>query len=708
MDRSLGALLAPKSIAVVGASDDFGRIGGMLIKYLLKFGYRGKIYPVNPKYEEIAGIQCYPNVRNLPEKADTALIAVAAKLVPESLRECAERGIKTAIVYSAGFAETGGEGRRKQEELREIIRQGEMKVCGPNCIGIVNFTEDIAMSFSGFLEADRLVSGNVGFVSESGALGGSIVNRAQDRNIGFSYFISTGNEADLDLTDFMAFLVDDANTQVIMAYVEGIRDIAKFARVAKRALELGKPIVLLKVGETEGGKRVAATHTGSLTGSDAVYSAAFEQYGVIRVEDYDDLIETAMLFSKSKLPKGNRMGILTGTGGGAIILADKIVKHGLSLPPLSQFTQEQLSQKVESFATVGNPMDLTGQLYSQPETFKNVIQLFAQDENIDIVTVAISMVPGERAKARATYIIDAAKAVDKPFVSWWAAGELSEPAFKLLDESEVTLFKSPERCIKAVKSAVTYSQMREKLLVRDKGALPVSIDCRKAETLFGISGQILTEHETKLLLASYGIPVTREEVATSAAQAADIAGKIGYPVALKVNSRQITHKSEAGGIRLNLASKSAVIKAYSEILANYQKYAPKAKIEGVLVQEMAKGGTEVIIGISRDPDFGLVLMFGLGGILVEILKDVSMRLLPITRRDAEEMVRGIKGYQVLAGARGKPRADIEAIIDLLLKVSNLASDWGDSISELDLNPVVVFEDGQGAKVLDALCVKRSN
>jgi len=708
MDGSLSALLAPKSIAVVGASDDFGRIGGMLIKYLLKFGYRGKIYPVNPKYEEIAGIQCYPNVRNLPEKADTALIAVAAKLVPESLRECAEGGIKTAIVYSAGFAETGGEGRRKQEELREIIRQGEMKVCGPNCIGIVNFTEDIAMSFSGFLEADRLVSGNVGFVSESGALGGSIVNRAQDRNIGFSYFISTGNEADLDLTDFMAFLVEDANTQVIMAYVEGIRDIAKFARVAKRALELGKPIVLLKVGETEGGKRVAATHTGSLTGSDAVYSAAFEQYGVIRVEDYDDLIETAMLFSKSKLPKGNRMGILTGTGGGAIILADKIAKHGLSLPPLSQFTQEQLSQKVESFATVGNPMDLTGQLYSQPETFKNVIQLFAQDENIDIVTVAISMVPGERAKARATYIIDAAKAVDKPFVSWWAAGELSEPAFKLLDESKVTLFKSPERCIKAVKSVVTYSQMREKLLVRDKEALPVSIDCRKAETLFGTSEQTLTEHETKLLLASYGIPVTREEVATSAAQAADIAGKIGYPLALKVNSRQITHKSEAGGIRLNLASKSAVIKAYSEILANCQKYAPKAKIEGVLVQEMAKEGTEVIIGISRDPDFGLVLMFGLGGIFVEILRDVSMRLVPITHRDAEGMVREIKGYQVLTGARGKPRADIEAIINMLLKVSNLASDWNESISELDLNPVVVFEDGQGAKVLDALCVKRSN
>jgi len=708
MDRSLSALLAPKSIAVVGASDDFGRIGGMLIKYLLKFGYRGEIYPVNPKYEEIAGIQCYPNVRNLPETADTALIAVAAKLVPESLRECAERGIKTAIVYSAGFAETGEEGRRKQEELREVIRQGEMKVCGPNCIGIVNFTEDIAMSFSGFLEADRLVSGNVGFVSESGALGGSIVNRAQDRNIGFSYFISTGNEADLDLTDFMAFLVDDANTQVIMAYVEGIRDSEKFTRVVKRALEMGKPIVLLKVGETEGGKRVAATHTGSLTGSDAVYAAAFEQYGVIRVEDYDDLIETAMLFSKSKLPKGNRVGILTGTGGGAIILADKIAQHGLGLPALSQFTQEQLSQKVESFATVGNPMDLTGQLYSQPETFKNVIQLFAQDENIDIVTVAISMVPGERAKARATYIIDAAKAVDKPFVSWWAAGKLSEPAFKLLDESEVTLFKSPERCIKAVKSAVTYSQMREKLLVRDKEALPVSIDCRKAETLFGISEQTMTEHETKLLLASYGIPVTKEEVATSAAQAAHIAEKIGYPLALKVNSRQITHKSEAGGIRLNLTSKSAVIKAYSEILSDCQKYAPKVRIEGVLVQEMAKEGIEVIIGISRDPDFGLVLMFGLGGIFVEILRDVSMRLVPITRRDAEEMVREIKGHQILAGARGKPRADIEVIISLLLKVSNLALDWNGSISELDLNPVVVFEDGQGAKVLDALCIKRGN
>jgi len=683
MNEILNALLAPKSIAVVGASNDFSRIGGMLLKYLLKFGYRGEIYPVNPKYEDIAGIKCYSSVGNLPERIDTALIALTAKLVPDSLRECAQRGIKTAIIYSAGFAETGEEGKHKQEELRQIIRQGEMKVCGPNCIGIVNFAENTAMSFSGLLEADRLIPGNIGFVSESGALGGSIVNRAQSRNIGFSYFISTGNEVDLDLTDFMAFLVDDPNTQVIMAYVEGIRDTRKFAKVAKRALELGKPIVVLKVGETEGGKRVAATHTGSLAGSDAVYSAVFKQYGVIRVEEYDDLIETAMLFSKSKLPKGNRMGILTGTGGGAIILADKIVKNGISLPALSQFTQEQLSQKVEAFATVGNPMDLTGQLYSQPEMFKGVIQLFSQDENIDVVAVAISMVPGERARARATYIIDAAKTVDKPFVSWWAAGNLSESAFGLLDESKVSLFKSPERCIKAVKSAVTYSQARERFLLKDKETPPPPIDSDKAKTIFSTSEQTMTEHEAKQLLALYGIPITREEVATSATQAAQIAD------------------------RLNLTSKSAITKAYSEILASCQNYAPKAKIEGVLVQEMAKEGVEVIIGVSRDPQFGLVLMFGLGGILVEILKDVSMRLLPITRRDAEEMVREIKGYQVLAGVRGKPKTDITAIIDLLSKVSNLASDWDGAISELDLNPVVVFEDGQGAKVLDALCVKRN-
>jgi len=704
---SLRDLLAPKSIAIVGASDDFNRIGGMLLKYLLKFGYQGKIYPVNPKYEEIAGIKCYPSVSNLPEAADTALIALSAKLVPSSLKECVERGVKTATIYSAGFAETGDEGKRKQAELREIIKQGGMKVCGPNCIGIINFAENTAMSFSGFLETDRLVPGNVGFVSESGALGGCIVNRAQDRNIGFSYFISTGNEVDLDATDFMSFLVDDPATKVIAAYIEGIRDADKFARVARRALELGKPIIVLKVGETEGGKGVAASHTGSLTGSDAVYSAAFKQYGVIRVEEYDDLIETAMLFSKSKLPKGKGVGILTGTGGGAIILADKIAKQGLELPKLSQFTQEQLSQKIEAFATLGNPMDLTGHLYSQPEAFKNVIQLFTQDENIDIAAIVISMVPGERAKARASYIIDAANTVDKPFVTWWAAGELSAPGTKLLDESKVALFLSPERCMKAVVSAVTYSQIRENFLAKDVEEPPLSIDFDKAKTLLRAPGQNITEHEAKLLLASYGIPITREDVANSAAQAAEIAGKIGYPVALKVSSRQIIHKTDAGGIKLNLNSESAVIEAFAEILASCQKYAPEAKIEGMLVQEMVREGTEVLIGVSRDPDFGLVLMFGLGGILVEILKDVSMRLLPITRRDAEEMVREIKGYQVLTGARGKPGVDIEAIIDLLLKVSRLAMDWRESISELDLNPVVVFENGRGVKVLDALCVKRS-
>ncbi|MBI2861029.1 MAG: acetate--CoA ligase family protein [Chloroflexi bacterium] len=706
MNEGLRPLLAPESVAIIGASTDFSRIGGMLVKYLLKFGYKGRVYPVNPKYEEIASLRCYPSVAALPEKADTALVAVPEKFILDTITDCARAGVKSAIVYSAGFAETGEEGKAKQEKLSRIIKEAGMKVCGPNCIGIINFRQNAAMSFSGFMEADRLVPGNIGFVSQSGALGGTILSRAQDRNIGFSHFVSTGNEAELDLVDFMDFMVDDPETTVIMAYVEGIRDPAKFAALSRRALEKGKPIVVLKVGETESGKRVAASHTGSLTGSDSAYSAAFRQHGVVRVEDYDDLIETAMLFSKSKLPRGNRIGILTSSGGGAIILADKFTKHGMALPDLTDSTKQQLSQKIVSFATIGNPMDLTGQLYSEPEIFKRVIELFARDENIDIVMTVISMVPKERARARATWIIEAAQAIDKPFVTWWAAGSLSEPGMALLDESQVPLFKSPERCVKALKSMVEYLGFRDRLLTSGQAAsAPETAERDRARGILQAS-PVLTEHQAKQLLACYGIPITQEEVAKSAEQAAEIAARIGRPVALKVSSPQIAHKTEAGGIRLNISGKAAVPGAYNDIMTASRRYAPQADIEGVLVQEMAGEGTEVIVGVARDATFGPMIMFGLGGIMVEVLKDVSLRPLPITRRDAVEMLAEIKGSPILKGVRGRPPADTETIIDILLKISSLVADLGDDIAEIDLNPIIVFEQGKGARVVDALVIKK--
>jgi acetyltransferase len=706
--QRLDALLKPKSVAIVGVSGDPSRIGGQLLKYLLKFGYKGTIYPINPNYKEVEGIKCYSTVADLPGSVDVAMIAAPEKAVIGSLRECGDSGVKSAIVYSAGFAETGPEGREKQTRMTEIARTSGMRICGPNCVGVINFFNSIALSFSGFLEIEKLRSGKVGFVSQSGALGGSILSRAQDRGMGFSYFISTGNESDLETSDFIEYFVEDPQTAVIMALVEGLRNPEKFVSVAESALERGKPLIILKVGETEVGKQAAATHTGSLAGSVRSYKAVFQMKGVVQVEDYDDLIETALLFSKAKIPKGNKTGIITGAGGGGIIIADKVMKAGLSLPSLSQKTKEDLAEKMVSFASITNPLDLTGQLYNDPEMFKKCIGLFAGDENIDIVVVVVTMVPGERAKKRATYIVEASRSVEKTFVSWWAAGDQCEPGFKILDESQVTLFKSPERCVRALNALVRYGQFKSRWTARRaKGetGFSIPVDRLKVKECLAIEEKNLSEYHSKKVLSHYGIPIIEERIGKSAEEAVSAAKEIGFPVVLKVSSPDIPHKTEAGVIRLNVRTEHEVLKSYQEIIQAASRFNPQARIDSVLVQKMAQGGSEVIVGVKRDPQFGAMVLFGLGGIFVEILEDFSMRPVPITREDAREMIQEIRGYPILQGARGKKKADEEALIDILLRVSRLAEDWREELSEIDLNPIMLFEEGRGAFVLDALMIK---
>jgi acyl-CoA synthetase (NDP forming) len=412
-----------------------------------------------------------------------------------------------------------------------------------------------------------------------------------------------------------------------------------------------------------------------------------------------------MLLSNSELPKGGRIGVITSTGGGAIIITDKIEKSGLlSLPQLSESTIGKISKRAVSFASIGNPIDLTGQLYVDAQMYGDTLNLLAQDDNVDIVLPIVSMVSKERATDRASRIIHARTLTSKPIVTWWAGGSLSESGFGLLDESKVALFKSPDRCIKALSLLTSYSQFRKKFLetkAEENKNAEILMDNEKAKNLLRKERQ-LTEHEAKVLLSFYGISVAREEIATSEEQGIKIASKLGYPVVLKISSPEISHKSDAGGVKVNLTSESEVRNAYREILKNCREYDPSAHVEGVLVQEMVTGGTEVIIGISRDPAFGLMIVFGLGGIFVEIMRDISVRILPITYTDAHAMVEEIKGYDILKGARGRVAADIDAIVALLLKVSALAINLSQFISEIDLNPVMVFNHGKGVKVVDAL------
>jgi len=707
MAFELSPLLNPESVAIIGVSKSSSRIGGRLFKYLSKHGYKGSLSLVNPKYKELKGVKCYPRISDIPIPIDCALIAVPEKNVISVLSECADSNVRAAVVFSSGFAEMGSYGKKKQRKIKELAKTKNLRICGPNCIGLINFNNHVALSFSQFLEIDTLIPGNIGFISQSGALGGSLVNRAQDKNIGLSYFISSGNEADLGVSDFIEYLVlHDEKTKVIAALIEGFKDGSKFVEAAELALKHRKPIIVLKIGETEAGKKAAASHTGALVGSDSVIDAVFNQKGVIRVHNYDELLQTASLFSKGKIPKGNRVGILTSTGGGGIIMADYYTKLGLIVPELSQKTRELASKEISSFGQVANPFDLTGQIFSDPEMFGRCMKLFMEENNFDIIQVNVSMVAGQSSEKRALYILESARGSLKPIVTWWAAGSLSEPGIKILSDSEIALFRSPERCAMAVKSLVKYYQLLETRSDSTKYRYDAdySISLDSAKNILDAGDTCLSEHQSKALLKLYGIPVTRENVAKSPHEAISFAEEIGFPVVLKIDSLDITHKSEAKAIRLGVKSKEEILQFYEEIIENVEKYDPKARINGVLVQEMTRSGTEVIVGMSEDPQFGPTIAFGLGGIFVEVLKDISLRVVPLLKSDAELMVRETKGYEILRGLRGKNRSDIEAVIDVLLRISRLAEDWKHYISEIDINPLIVFDEGHGVKALDALVV----
>jgi acetate---CoA ligase (ADP-forming) len=710
MKMNLHPLLNPKSIAIIGISNDPSRIGGRIYRYLRKHGYKGDVFPINPKYQEIDGIRCYPDIASIPVEVDVALVAVPEKLVLSVLTEAGKAKVKAAIIYSSGFSELGEDGKEKQQKLKRLAEEYGISICGPNCVGVIGFHNQTAMSFSQFLDISYLIPGNIAFISQSGALGGALLNRIQDRSIGISHFISTGNEAVLETSDYIEYFLDDPNTSVIMALIEGIKDGDKFLRVADLALKRGKPIVVMKVGKTETGRKAASSHTGSMTGSDVVYDAVFKQKGVIRVEEIEDLYMIASTLSRCKLSKGHRVGIITTTGGGGVILSDELVEAGMVIPELSTPTIERLTSSKASFGIVKNPLDLTAQVVNDPLLFPTSIQTFIQDENLDNVIVALSMVTGDRSKERASYIIEAAKLTDKPILTWWASGSLSSPGMKMLEDSRVPLFTSPNGCVKALHSLVWYATYLKRKDDGVMGKIP-SIskdDCLRLEKLLTTSSKVLTEDEGKEILASYGIPIPKEKMGRNFDEIKDAASDIGYPVALKVISPEITHKTETGGLRLNLRNENELANAYDVIMRDVSHHKPNAEIRGMLVQEMVPPGREVIVGVIQDPQFGPMVMFGLGGIFVEVLKDYSLRHVPLKESDAWEMIHEIKGYKILEGVRGEKRLDQEAIVRTLMAVSQMAQDLKGAFSEIDINPLVVYPARGGLKAIDCLFVKKKN
>ena len=709
--QNLKYFFCPRSIAIIGASGDFTSISGKPLRYLKEHGYKGKVFPINPKYEELGGYKCYKSVLEVPEPVDLVLVAVNYKLVLPMLKQCVEKGVKFATVFSSGFAESGEEGKVLQEQIAELARESGMGVVGPNCQGSVNVKESVIGGFSSSVQVRPLRIGPIGYVTQSGALGYAIFNLAQESGVGFSCVASTGNEVDLHTLDFMEYLLEDPDTRMVISYLEGIKDGKQFARLADRALELGKPIVTLKAGRTEIGQKAASSHTASLTGSDAVCDAFFRQKGIIRVDDIEGMIDIAALMQRiPALPEGKGLGIITTSGGGGILVADEAVDLKLDIPELDPKTKETIMEVIPAYGSALNPVDVTAQVLNTAEDFMKVLQAMVDHPEIHALVIVVTMITGEPGHRMAEDIVDMTHHTMKPITVAWTAGDrVMGDNQKVIIDGDVQLYRSPVRAVKAMGALMNYSAFRKEYLSRPRTPKEDTTDDSvwgSAVAVLENAERSLTEHQGKELLRLYGIPVTKREVATSEKHAVRFAEEIGYPVVLKIDSPDILHKTEAGGLKLNIGNRDELVAAYNEVLENARTYDPKAHINGVLIEEMISGGTEVIVGVKNDPLFGPTVMFGLGGIFVEILKDVSLRVAPLTREDALAMIQEIKGFKVLSGARGRAKTDIEAIADVLVKVSRMALALEDHVAELDINPLLVLPEGQGVRVADALVIKK--
>ena len=702
MRNDLERFFNPRSIAIIGASQDFITISGQPLKHLQSHHYQGKLYPVNPRYQEVAGVKCYPALADLPETPDLVLILVNASRVADMLRQCGARGVPYVIIFSSGFSEMGGEGVRMQRELAEIAAQHDIGVIGPNCQGMMNVADGVFAGFGSVFFTDY-EPGTVSMVSQSGGFGFSVMNlSSKDGGLPFRQMVTTGNEIGISTLEFMDYFIRDPKTTLIGAYLEGAKDAHRLPEIGRKALAAGKPVLMWKVGNTEQGQKAAASHTANLGGAMALYKAAFRENGIIQVEDIQDLVDYGRAFRGARLPRGNRLAIITISGGAGILMTDECIGRGMKMAQLAPETVASLRTFVPSFGSLNNPVDVTAGIFNDLTLINRTLQAIIDDPGVDCVAMINASLQGEIAAKIASEIAAVAAETDKPIYLCWSARDVMAPeAYATLEAARIPHYKSPVRCGRALAAVSWYAEAKRRSEAR-RGEQPLALERPRARAILsGRTGDV-AEYAAKRVLAEYGIPVTQESLAATKDEAVAAAKRIGYPVAIKVQSPDISHKTEASAVRLAIGSDKELASAYEQVLANARAYNAAARIEGVLVQEMVGDGTEAILGITNDPLFGPAVMFGLGGIFAEVLKDVSFRLAPVTRPVARDMVEEIAGYPVLAGARGRPRADVDALVDALVRLSALAIDLKDKVAELDINPLFVFPEGRGVKAADAL------
>ncbi|MBR1188524.1 acetate--CoA ligase family protein [Bradyrhizobium sp. AUGA SZCCT0160] len=704
MPHPLDSFFAPDSIALIGASRDHEKIPGRLLSMLRKNEYPGRIYPINPNYPDIDGLRCYKTIAEVGAPVDLAIIIIPAPAVVGALEQCAAVGVKNAVIISSGFAEEGGDSVVMQDKIVAIAKRTGMRISGPNAEGFLSEVQKVAATFSPTVDVKPghvpvvATTRRIAIVAQSGGIGFAIKHRAKALGVAISYCVSAGNESDLGAGEFLDYMVQDASTDVILLFIEGIRDVDKFLAAARRAAEMRKPVIVTKVGRSGAGERAAASHTASMAGWSAAYDAVFAKYGFIVSNDLDEAVTIAAVLTTNPLPKGDRVAVLTVSGGGGIWGADTVSMQGLKVPELSQAVQNQIKQWMPSYGAAGNPIDVTAQGVSSGGLQKT-IDLLAVSDEVDAILVVLSLSSEVRMWFKEAELKPVISAQNKPIVfysytlpSAFARGELAK--------SGVVVLSGLTHVGVAMRALVEYSNFKLAALA-DMATVP------SRDLSAHLTSPALSEFDSKSLLRDAGIALPDEMLVTERGELDAAIARAGFPLVMKIQSRDIPHKSEVGGVRVNITTKGEAFTAYGMLLDSAQKHRPDAAIQGVLVGPMAKKGVEIIVGTLTDKIFGPVIMVGLGGITTELFRDVIYRPAPVSAEEATVMLGVLKAAPLLNGFRGAAKADVAALSRLISELSVLAAQHASEISEIEINPVLVHPEGQGVTVVDALVVRKN-
>jgi len=694
--NGLQPLLEPQNIAIIGASNDPNKIGGRPIDYLKKYGYKGDIFPINPKYSSIQSITCYPSILQVQKEIDLAIIAVPGSMVIDTLHMCGEKKVKSAVIFSSGFAEIGEEGRKAQEQIKQIAKTYKMRIMGPNCQGVGNFKTGSIATFTTSLADGKKIAGSGAIISQSGAVAAMLYNILKQYGRGVKYWIGTGNEADINVSELINYMIDDPEVNVLQVYIEDVKDSVSLIKAAEKSKKMKKPILALKSGRTLEGSKAASSHTGALASEDIVFDAVFSNYGIVRVDSVVELGLFSQVFELRKVPKGKKVAIISNSGGLGVMMIDKCKEMGLDLASFSNTTIQKLSEVLPVFVTPQNPIDVATQLLNDKDLLEKIMTVLKDDQNVDIILIGLGIIGQGYDVPKMIEHVSAAQKDSDAIIALTGVGCQKE-ILETFSRRGVPSFEDPNLCIKAVASYVKYHKDLQNEFDNE------SFEPLVTSNMIQLDRKgYLNEFESKALLKQWNLPTTREILCTSAEEAKQAAETIGFPIVMKVSSKDIQHKTEIGGIVLNIQNEEQIKEAFNKIMSNATQHVNEEKIDGILVQEMILDkGFEISLGVKRDRVFGPIIMIASGGIYIEVLKDFKLLVPPLNYSKVKDAVNSLVMAPLLKGARGKKPLDLPALYETIISFSKFVTQI-ESIEEVDLNPVIVLEEGKGVRIVDSI------